>query len=375
MALQVERRNVAHTKAQTQSQTVRFTTSFDGARIAYATTGHGPPLVKAPNWLSHLEYEWCSPLLRHSVDELSRHHTLVRFDQRGCGMSDWDVADLSFEAWVRDIEAVVDTLGLKRFPLFGKSQGAAISIAYAVRHPEKVSHLVLFGSYCRGLLLRGLSQHQLEESKALLALMALAWGSDNPAFRRVFSTQLMPAASLDDLRNFEELQRTATSPFNAVRFLEEVYRCDVRDLAPQVRCPTLVIHSRHDSRESYEEGKLTASLIPGARLVTLESANHILMLHEPAWAEYVRALRDFLPAAGENGSDIGAAELAGLSARERQVLDLIAHGLSNDEIAAQLFLSTKTVRNHVTSIFAKVGVTTRARAIALARDSGFAHSN
>ena len=204
------------------SQTIRFTKSFDGVQLAYAIAGRGPPLVKAPNWLSHLEYEWRSPILHHAVAELSRHHTLVRFDQRGCGMSDWDVADLGFEAWVRDIEAVVDTLGLKRFPLFGKSQGAAISIAYAVRHPEKVSHLILFGSYCRGLLHRGLPQHKLEESKALLLLMELAWGTDNPAFRRVFSTQLMPGASLDDLRNFEELQRMATSPRNAVRFLEEV---------------------------------------------------------------------------------------------------------------------------------------------------------
>ena len=354
------------------SQSIRFTKSFDGVQLAYAIAGRGPPLVKAPNWLSHLEYEWRSPILHHAVAELSRHHTLVRFDQRGCGMSDWDVADLGFEAWVRDIEAVVDTLGLRRFPLFGKSQGAAISIAYAVRHPEKVSHLILFGSYCRGLLHRGLPQHKLDESKALLLLMELAWGTDNPAFRRVFSTQLMPGASLDDLCNFEELQRMATSPRNAVRFLEEVYRCDVRELAPQVRCPTLVIHSRNDSRESYEEGKLTASLIPGARFVTLESANHILMAHEPAWAEFVTALRDFLPATTAVDSSAGTAALADLSARERQVLELIAHGLGNDEIAEHLFLSTKTVRNHITHVFAKTGVTTRAQAIARARDAGFA---
>ena len=354
------------------SQSIRFTKSFDGVQLAYAIAGQGPPLVKAPNWLSHLEYEWRSLILHHAVAELSRHHTLVRFDQRGCGMSDWDVADLGFEAWVRDIEAVVDTLGLRRFPLFGKSQGAAISIAYAVRHPEKVSHLILFGSYCRGLLHRGLPQHKLDESKALLLLMELAWGTDNPAFRRVFSTQLMPGASLDDLCNFEELQRMATSPRNAVRFLEEVYRCDVRELAPQVRCPTLVIHSRNDSRESYEEGKLTASLIPGAHFVTLESANHILMAHEPAWAEFVTALRDFLPATTAVDSSAGTAALADLSARERQVLELIAHGLGNDEIAEHLFLSTKTVRNHITHVFAKTGVTTRAQAIARARDAGFA---
>jgi pimeloyl-ACP methyl ester carboxylesterase/DNA-binding CsgD family transcriptional regulator len=356
------------------TQTIRFTTGFDGTRIAYATAGHGPPLVKAPNWLSHLEYEWRSPILHHAVAELSRHHTLVRFDQRGCGMSDWDVADLGFEAWVRDIEAVVDTLGLKRFPLFGKSQGAAISIAYAVRHPEKVSHLILFGSYCRGILHRGLPQRNLDEAKALLTLLELAWGTDNPAFRRVFSTQLMPGASLDDLRNFEELQRMATSPRNAVRFLEEVFRCDVRELAPQVRCPTLVIHSRHDARESYEEGKLTAALIPGARFVTLESANHILLEHEPAWAEFVAAVRDFLPPVSASAADAGGSETAlpALSARERQVLELIAHGLGNDEIAAHLFLSTKTVRNHITRIFAKADVTTRAQAIALARDAGFA---
>ena len=157
-----------------------------------------------------------------------------------------------------------------------------------------------------------------------------------------------------------------------MRFLEEVYRCDVRELAPQVRCPTLVIHSRNDSRESYEEGKLTASLIPGARFVTLESANHILMAHEPAWAEFVTALRDFLPATTAVDSSAGTAALADLSARERQVLELIAHGLGNDEIAEHLFLSTKTVRNHITHVFAKTGVTTRAQAIARARDAGFA---
>jgi pimeloyl-ACP methyl ester carboxylesterase/DNA-binding CsgD family transcriptional regulator len=356
------------------TQTIRFTTSFDGVRIAYATAGGGPPLVKAPNWLSHLEYEWRSPILHHSVAELSRHHTLVRFDQRGCGMSDWDAADLSFDAWVRDLEAVVDTLGLTRFPVFGKSQGAAISIAYAARHPEKVSHLILFGSYCRGASHRGLPQRTLDESKALLMLLELAWGTDNPAFRRVFSTQLMPGASLEDLRNFEELQRMATSPRNAVRFLQEVYRCDVRDLAPKVRCPTLVLHSRNDARESYEEGKLTASLIPGARFVTLESANHILLANEPAWAEFVAALRDFLPAPAADEGGVATAGLPGLSGREREVLELIAHGLSNDEIAARLFRSTKTVRNHITRIFAKAGVTTRAQAIARARDAGFARN-
>jgi pimeloyl-ACP methyl ester carboxylesterase/DNA-binding CsgD family transcriptional regulator len=347
-------------------QQIRFCTSPDGVRIAYATTGTGLPLVKAANWLSHLEFDWNSPVWRHWLTELSRDHNFVRYDERGCGLSDWDVPELSFESWVRDLETVVDAIGLERFPLLGISQGASIAIAYAVRHPDKVSHLILHGGYARGRLKRSVTPQQRKEAELMVELAELGWGKENPAFRQFFTTQFIPDGTPEQHRWFNELQRHSTSPQNAVRFLREFREIDVTALAPEVSCPTLVLHPTQDERVPFDEGRQLASLIPGARFVPIESRNHLLLGDEPGWQHWLEAVRAFLPA-----GSAGDSAFAALTARERELVDLIAQGRDNAQIAARLELSDKTVRNHITSIFAKLGVENRSQAIVLARDAGF----
>lgn len=275
-------------------QTVHFTTSFDGTRIAYAKSGQGPPLVNVATFMSHLEYDRESPVWRHWLEELSREHTLIRYDERGNGLSDWDVEDLSFEAWVRDLEAVVDAAALQQFSLFANSQAGTVAIAYTVRHPERVKRLVLHGAYARGWLHRDLTDEQREEEKLLIDLMRVGWGRQNPAFRQVFAMQLRPDATVEELKAFDEQMLISTSSENAARLESEMHRTDVRHLAPLIRVPTLVIHSRGDAGVPFEEGRLLASMIPGAQFVALESNNHLLTEHEPAWARFVAALRAFL---------------------------------------------------------------------------------
>jgi pimeloyl-ACP methyl ester carboxylesterase len=283
-------------QAQTaqMDQQVYFTSSIDGVRVAYATAGSGPPLVKTANYLSHLEFDWESPVWRHWLTELSRDHMLIRYDERGTGLSDWVVEDLSFASWVNDLEAVVDALGLERFPLLGLSQGGPVALAYAVRHPEKVSHLILFGSYARGWLHRNLTDNKREEERIMIDLMRVGWGRDNPAFSRVLSTQIMPEASSEQMRALDELARISATPENAVKLEMEMHRIDVQALAAQVRVPTLVIHPKGDGAVPFDEGRYLASLIPRARFVTLESRNHILLAQEPAWEKFVTTLRHFL---------------------------------------------------------------------------------
>jgi len=275
-------------------QRVHFTNSFDGTRIAYAIAGSGPPLVKVANYMSHLEYAWDSPVWIHWLDELTREHTLVHSDERGTGLSDWDVEDLSFEAWVRDLEAVVEAAGVTHFPLFAMSQAGAVAVAYAARHPDRVSHLVLHGAYARGWLKRDLTEEQMEEEKLMIDLMRIGWGRANPAFRQVFATQLFPGATTEQLRALEEQMRISVSPANAVRLEREMHRIDVRNLATQIKVPTLVTHSREDEGVPFAEGRLLASLIPNAQFMALESKNHLLTESEPAWQKLRTALRNFL---------------------------------------------------------------------------------
>lgn len=275
-------------------QRVYFTRSFDGTRIAFAIAGNGPPLVKEPTFMSHLEYDWESPIWRHLLEEITRDHTLIRYDKRGTGLSDWDVKDLSFEAWVRDLEAVANAVGLRQFPLFANSQGGTVAVTYAVRNPDMVSRLILYGAYARGWLYRDLTADQLEEEKLLVSLMRIGWGRENPAFRQVFATQLRPEATPEEMRAFDELMRISTTPENAARLENEMHHTDVRALAPQVTAPTLVMHARQDAAVAFEEGRLLASLIPNAEFVALESKNHLLREDEPAWARFVGAFRRFL---------------------------------------------------------------------------------
>jgi pimeloyl-ACP methyl ester carboxylesterase/DNA-binding CsgD family transcriptional regulator len=350
-------------------QQIRFCTAPDGVRIAYAISGEGPPLLKAANWLNHLEYDWESPVWRRWLETVSRRHTLIRYDERGCGLSDWDVEDLSFEAWVRDLETVVQAVGLERFPLLGSSQGAPIAIAYAVRHPERVSRLLLHGSYARGLLKRNPTPEKRAEVEAMSKLAEVGWGQENPAFRQIFTTLFIPDGTPEQHKWFNELERVSTSPAMAARFFRVLHDIDVSDLAPKVACPTLVSHSRSDARVPFAEGRLVAGLIPGARFVPLESRNHIVLEHETEWKRWLEEMLAFLA----DGAASGA--FAALTPRERELVDLIAQGLDNAQCAARLGMSDKTVRNHVTHLYSKLEIENRARLIVLAREAGFGRTS
>jgi pimeloyl-ACP methyl ester carboxylesterase/DNA-binding winged helix-turn-helix (wHTH) protein len=275
-------------------QRIRFCTADDGARIAYATSGAGPPLVKPANWMTHLEFDWESPVWRHWLRELSREHTLVRYDERGCGFSDRDVADLSFDAWVRDLETVVDALGLDRFPLLGLSQGCAVAIAYAVRHPERVTKLILYGGYAEGAYTRARTPEQRAEADVVMRQLPLGWGRDNPAFRLFFAAAFIPQGSPEQMQWFSELQRISTTPEIASRLRDTAANIDVTALAPLVRAPTLVLHADGDAAIPFDQGRLLAALVPEARFVSLESRNHILLEEEPAWARFCLEVRRFL---------------------------------------------------------------------------------
>lgn len=355
--------------AASDTQQIRFCTSADGTRIAYATAGEGPPLVRASHWMSHLEFDWVSPVWRPWLSELARDRKLIRYDGRGYGLSDWDTANLSFDAWLADLEAVVAAAGLARFALFGMSQGAAIAIAYAVRHPERVSRLVICGGYAQGRGRR--SAAEAEQSRIEMDLARVGWGRDNPAFRRYFTSQFIPSAGLEQIQWFDDLQRVSASSENAARIIETASKVDVVDLLPRVAVPTLVLHAREDARIPFDQGRLIASAIPGARLVQLDSRNHILLESEPAWKVCWQEVNTFLGTPDAMDRKPVAAGFQGLTGRERQVLELIARGLANEQIAERLGISAKTVRNQVSAVFDKLAVSTRAQAIVKAREAGF----
>jgi DNA-binding winged helix-turn-helix (wHTH) protein/pimeloyl-ACP methyl ester carboxylesterase len=277
-----------------RAQQIRYCRAGGGARIAYALSGFGPPLVKAANWLTHLDLEWESPIWAHWIDALSARHRLVRYDERGCGLSDWDVTDFDLDTWVEDLEAVVDSVGLARFPLLGLSQGAAVAIAFAVRHPERVSHLVLVGGYARGRLARATTDDEREEAALDLQIGRVAWRRDDPAFRLVFAAQFLPDESREVWNAFNDLQRSTTSTANVTRFLDTFATIDVSELATHVVCPTLVVHSRGDRRVPRRQAHELTAQIPDSRLRLLDSRNHILTAHEPAWPEFLAELDAFL---------------------------------------------------------------------------------
>jgi pimeloyl-ACP methyl ester carboxylesterase/DNA-binding CsgD family transcriptional regulator len=355
------------------NQTIRFTRSPDQTRIAYAESGSGPPIVKAANWLSHLEFDWQSPIWRHWFNFLSSRHRLIRYDERGCGLSDWEVADLTFEAHVADLEAVVNAAGVDRFTLVGLSQGGAIAMEYALRHPERVAQLVLYGAYGRGWKHR--DSEDAYQSKALHDLVRVGWGQENPAYRRLFATLFVPDASEEAAQWFADLTRITSAPHIAARLLESFGDINLTERLAAVRARTLVMHARGDGRIPYAEGRLLAAGIPGARFVTLDGRNHILLEHEPAWRRFCEAFSEFVApdasdAAARSSSPQAAARLSELTERERAILTHLARGLSNAEIAEKVFISEKTVRNHLTSIFGKLEVDSRAKAIVLAHENG-----
>lgn len=256
--------------------------------------GSGPPLVIAATFLRHLEYDWKSPVWRHWLAELGRHHTCIRYDERGTGLSDWEVEDLSFEALVSDLETVVEAVGLDRFSLLGMSQGGPVAIAYAARHPEQVSRLILYGTYARGILERNPSTSDKEAAELNISTIRIGWASDDPGYQRLFTAGLMPEANLEQIKWFDNLMRISTSAENAARLYHEFYRIDVRNQATRVKAPTLIMHPRHDVSVPFEEGRLLAKLIPRARFSSLQSRNHLLAADEPAWEEFVRIFRQFM---------------------------------------------------------------------------------
>ena len=285
---------VAEARARSlRAQRIGFCQVPDGTKIAYASIGSGPPMLKAANWLNHLEFDWSSPIWGKSFAEIARNRTFIRYDERGCGLSDWDVEDLSFNAFVEDLEVVANKLHLERFPLLGISQGAAVCIEYAARHPERVSGLILLGGYAAGWRHMASPEEQARR-EAVLTLTEVGWGTDNPAYRHIFSQTFMPEADAEVLAWFDDFQRKTTSPRNAARFQDAFGHIDVRHRLADVRAPTLVMHSRHDQRIPLELGRDLASGIPNASFVPLESSNHVLVDNEPAWRTCIETVGAFL---------------------------------------------------------------------------------
>lgn len=349
-------------------QEVRFCRAPDGVRIAYAVHGSGPVLVIGTCWLSHLQFDWESPVWRHFLADLGRFATIVRYDERGHGLSDWDVTDFGLEARIGDLEAVVDHAGLDRFALMGMAQGGPVSIAYAVRHPERVSRLLFYDSYAGAM--RNPTPEDRELSEAFEQLIKVGWARPDSAFRRVFTSLMIPNATEDQMRWLDDLQRVAVSASNAYTSRQERIKADASALLPELDVPTLVLHARGDRMNDFAEGRYLASEIRGARLVALESDNHIILEDEPAWPVFVEEVRAFLEpdrtasSPEADGMDVGAI----LSERELEVLRLAAGGSDNDAIAEHLTLSVRTVERHLQNVYAKLGVTGRsARAAAVAR--------
>lgn len=362
-------------------QKVKFCRAQDGVRIAYATVGRGPPLVKAANYLTQVENDERGPVCDHWLRGLIQHHTLIHYDDRGSGLSDWEVSDFSLEARVRDLEAVVDAAvdasvnatEPEPFPLLGIAQGAPVAIAYAARHPQKVSQLILYGGYARGRFHRDQTDEEHLQTETMINVIRVGWGKENPAFRQLVTTRLMPEGTEEQKDWLNELARTSTTPENAAAMEEACYAIDVTDSARQVTAPTLILHSRDDVAMPFEEGRLLATLIPDARFVPLDSRNHILLEDEPAWARFLAEVYAFLGVVGPEGKDESAAPkklFPELTERELDVLDLIAQGASNETIAEQLTITQKTVRNYVSRIYSKMHVDRRARLIVLAREAG-----
>ena len=348
-------------------QRIHYVTASDGLRLAWAEAGTGATLAKAANWLTHLEDEWQSPVWKHWIHFFSEHFRFVRYDERGCGMSERRTSDLSIDRWVGDLGAVIDAAQPEGpVILLGISQGAATCVRYAVQHPERVSKLILYGGYSRGW------QHRHEDVRrtyrAMVDLVRAGWGQENPTFRQLFTSRFIPGGTMEQLQWFKDLCRKTTTGEIAARIMESRSVIDVRGDLARVRTPTLVLHAGGDEVQPVDEGRLLAAGIPGAEFVELDSRNHVLLEHEPAWRRFCDAVLEFVrePAADAEDPAFGA-----LSSREREILTLIADGLSNAEIAGRLTISEKTVRNHPSHVFDKLGVWTRAQAIVFARERGF----
>ena len=348
-------------------QRVRYLKASDGTQLAWAESGSGPLLVKAANWLTHLEYEWESPVWKHWTQFFSGHARFVRYDERGCGMSDWRVGTLSVDQWTEDLESIIAAAQPEGpVTLLGISQGATACINYSVRHPERVARMILYGGYAHGALRRGTPESQAAH-RAMIELARVAWAQDNPTFRQVFTSRFIPGGSQEQLQWFNDLCLKSTVGDIAAKLFEARANVDIEALLPQVHTPTLVLHASKDAVTPLAEGRLLASGIAGAEFVELDSRNHVLLEGEPAWLRFREAVLSFLQPQSTGANTVFAA----LSRRERELLALIAEGLSNADIAQRMLISEKTVRNHASNLFDKLGVWSRAQAIVFARDHVF----
>jgi pimeloyl-ACP methyl ester carboxylesterase/DNA-binding CsgD family transcriptional regulator len=367
MAVGTVARRPARPDPQATDQGIRFCRSKDGVRLAYAIHGSGPPLVVVSCWLSHLQHDWQSPVWRHFLEDLGRIATVVRYDERGFGMSDWGVDDFSLEARLGDLEAVLDAAGLERFALLGMSGGSAVAMAYAIAHPERVTRMVLYGTVCGVPVTR--TADQWAEEETYRSMIRVGWAKDDPLFRRVFTNIYIPDATEEQLRWFDDLQRMSTSPANAVDSRIARQAVDIAAELPRVTAPTLVLQAVGDRATTFDNAVSVSSLIPGARLVPLESRNHILLADEPAWPVFMAETSAFLePDARAHRADPGNAPTEPLSPRELDVIRLAADGRTNDEIAEALTLSVRTVERHLSNVYAKLGLegrTARTAAVAL----------
>jgi pimeloyl-ACP methyl ester carboxylesterase/DNA-binding CsgD family transcriptional regulator len=335
---------------------VRFAETRDGLSLAWTRTGSGPPLVKAASWLTHLEYDAESPVWSHWVRFLEGHFDYLRYDERGCGLSDRKTGRLDIDTWTDDLERIVDAADMPRpFTLLAMSQGTAAAVAFAARHPADVSGLILCGGYARGVYHRG-NAEAAQFYDAIIDIFRIGWNMQNPAFRDVFTRRFVQDGDPAKIAWFNDLCRRTTSPEIGADLMRARAELDITEILPAVQCPTLVFHAEGDGVAPLDEGRLLARRIPGAELVVLPSANHILQEDEAAWRIFREAALAF---AGLSSGE----ETDGLTPREREILTGICDAKSNKEIARDLDLSDKTVRNHLTSIFEKLGVSTRQEAI------------
>lgn len=345
----------------TLRQSIRFCRSGDGTRIAIAESGEGPVILRAAHWLSHCQHDPESPVWRPWLRAFSARNRFVRYDPRGCGLSDRFVADLSLDAWQADLEAVAATIGAPRFVLLGLSQGGALAIRFALAHPDRVSHLVLVNAYAQGGRARAQTAAERLEAETLVNFVRIGWGRENPAFCQFFTNLFIPGGTDEQHRWWGDLERQTAAPEVAARLLAEMQGIDVLPLLPRLAVPTLVLHCRDDQRVPFEEGRKLAAGIPGARFVPLDSGNHVLLPDEPAWEVLHREIAAFVDAGAAAARR--APEAVDLTPAETAVLRLVAEGLSNRSVARTLGKSEKTVRNQLSTIFDKLGVESRAQAI------------
>jgi pimeloyl-ACP methyl ester carboxylesterase/DNA-binding CsgD family transcriptional regulator len=353
------------------SQQIRFCKSRDDTRIAYAICGRGPPLLFAQHWMHHLDHDWDNAIWRPWLDLLTRKHTLIRFDWRGCGLSDRDGVSFTGEKFIEDFEAVVAAAALKRFAIVGISSCGLFSAGYAARHPDRVSRLFLSAPGARGRLGSDPTPEDVNALQARLKILQLGWEEDQFASREYLIAQHIIDGTHADKQAFLDILTASSSAANAMRLVSTFARADMRDVFPKIVCPTTILHSRFDPLLPFDDAREAPALIPGAQFIPLESRNHLLLDSEPAWRRMVEALDEFLRDPAQTPSAEAKALANDLTPREHQVLELVAQGLGNDAIAKHLGISEKTVRNQLSIVFSKLDATSRAQIIVKARDAGF----